>query len=69
MNEKVCVVCQDFPVFHRIVIVEEGKEKEQYLCSEHFREIEDPRRFFSLLSSDEVQIPPEEALYTEFFSD
>lgn len=69
MNEKCCIVCQDFPVFHKIQIVENGVEKIQYLCAEHFSQIEDPRRFFSLLDSHEVQIPPEEILYTEFFSD
>lgn len=69
MNEKACIVCQDFPVFHTIRIVEDGREKIQYLCSEHFRQIEDPRRFFSLLGTHEIEIPPEEALYTEFFSD
>lgn len=70
MNEKVCIVCQDFPVFHKIQILEDGKEKVQYLCSEHFREIEDPRKFFSLLNMENIHnLPPEEALYTEFFSD
>ena len=70
MNEKVCMVCQDFPVFHKIQIVEEGRETIQYLCSEHFQEIEDPRKFFSLLQTDtDIRIPSEEVLYTEFFSD
>lgn len=69
MNEKICVVCQDFPVFHTIQIIEGGKEKVQYLCSTHFQEIEDPKRFFSILDTHEIQIPPEEVLYTEVFSD
>lgn len=69
MNEKVCIVCQDFPVFHTIQIIEEGQEKTQYLCSEHFQQIEDPKRFFSLLESHEIRIPSEEMLYTEVLLD
>ncbi len=69
MNEKRCIVCQDFPVFHKIQIIADGQEKIQYLCTEHFGQIQDPKRFFSLLTSHEMQIPPEEILYTEIFSD
>lgn len=69
MNEKTCVVCQDFPVFHKIQITTGDGEKTQYLCSVHFQEVEDPKKFFSLLESNEIPIPPDEVLYTEFFSD
>lgn len=69
MNQKACIVCQDFPAFHTIQIVDEGKERTEYLCSEHYKEVEDPKRFFSLLDSDAIQLPTEETLYLEFFSD
>ena len=68
MNERICVVCQDYPAFHVIqVSTDDGAEYTHYLCQEHYQQIEDPKRFFSILDH---QFPQEDFFISnEIFSD
>lgn len=69
MNQNQCTVCKMLPAPHIFKIMEAGKEKVQYLCSEHFLEIDDPKRFFSIL--EDINLAQEETftLSSEIFSD
>ena len=58
MIDKACVLCQDFPALHKITITDGDNVIVHYLCSNHFQEVKDSRKFFSLLET--VNLPQQE---------
>lgn len=58
MIDKECIVCQDFPALHKVTITEGDTVSTHYLCATHFQEVQDPRKFFSML--DTIPVPHQE---------
>ena len=68
MIDKACILCEDFPALHKITITNGDTVTVHYLCTLHFQEVKDSRRFFSLL--DNVDVPHQEYYdISEFMTD
>jgi len=68
MIDKACIVCGEFPALHKITLTRNDQLITHYLCSVHFQDIQDPKRFFSILDDMPVK---EEHFYdiSEFYID
>ena len=51
MFDHTCIQCNDSPALHRITITREDRIAIQYVCSYHYQQVEDPKKFFSLLET------------------
>lgn len=58
MLDRECIVCQEFPALHKVTITQGDTMTTHYLCTAHFQEIQDTRKFFSML--DTVPVPHHE---------
>lgn len=58
MKDRECIVCQEFPALHKVTITEGDTVTTHYLCGIHFQEVQDTKKFFSML--DSVCVPHQE---------
>lgn len=66
MMDRVCEVCQEYLASHMITLYVGNREQNHYLCDDHYQEMENPRRFISLL---DYPIPEEDTLLKEIYPD
>lgn len=66
MFDKVCEVCQEYIATHIITIYIKDKEQQHYLCDDHYQEMENPRRFISML---DFPITEEDSLLKDIYPD
>ncbi len=49
MMDHICEVCQEYIATHIVTVYSPTKSCDHYLCDDHYDQMENPRRFLSLL--------------------
>lgn len=66
MMDHTCEVCKEYLATHMITIYVGDHEQDHYLCDEHYQQMENPRRFISLL---DYPVTEEDSLIKEIYPD
>lgn len=66
MMDRLCDICQEYTATHQIAVYSPTKSCSHYLCDFDYQQMDNPRRFLSLL---DFPVSIQDSLLKDFYQD